>query len=180
MHFATEASQCDARSSPRMHRHGPVSDKLGTCRSPFSSGRSRQTLGTGNAPLVSRSETPCIPAGFRPNDRSRWRTYRLPRTRLEIQIDRRRSERHICSLWASHMNNNNAEHAVKAFASVRRVIEGPTTEKGLRDFLVLLSICETCKCKNVDFLDFLRSGTKDIDDFAANGRKRRVRGANQR
>jgi hypothetical protein len=77
-------------------------------------------------------------------------------------------------------NNNNAEHAVKAFASVRRVIEGPTTEKGLRDFLVLLSICETCKCKNVDFLEFLRSSTKDVDDFATNGRKRRVRGANQR
>ena len=57
-------------------------------------------------------------------------------------------------------NNNNAEHAVKAFAAVRRVIEGPTTEKGLREFLVLLSICETCKCKNVDFLEFLRSGIK--------------------
>jgi hypothetical protein len=27
-------------------------------------------------------------------------------------------------------NNNNAEHAIKAFASLRRVIEGPTTEKG--------------------------------------------------
>jgi hypothetical protein len=44
-------------------------------------------------------------------------------------------------------NNNNAEHAVKAFATLRRVIEGPTTEKGLRDFLVLLSLCETCKYK---------------------------------
>ena len=32
-------------------------------------------------------------------------------------------------------NNNNAEHAVKAFASLRRVIDGSTTEKGLRDFL---------------------------------------------
>ena len=74
-------------------------------------------------------------------------------------------------------NNNNAEHAVKAFASVRRVIEGPTTEKGLRDFLVLLSICETCKCKNVDFLEFLRSGTKDIDDFANSRWERRLRGA---
>lgn len=51
-------------------------------------------------------------------------------------------------------NNNNAEHEVKAFATVRRIIEGPMTEKGLREFLVLLSICETCKCKNVDFLDF--------------------------
>jgi predicted RecB family nuclease len=63
-------------------------------------------------------------------------------------------------------NNNNAEHAVKAFATLCRVIEGPTTEKGLRDFLVLLSLCETCKYKNVDFLNFLRSGSKDIDDFA--------------
>jgi predicted RecB family nuclease len=74
-------------------------------------------------------------------------------------------------------NNNNAEHAVKAFASVRRVIEGPTTEKGLRDFLVLLSICETCKCKNVDFLEFLRSGSKDIDSFAAS-RMRHLRSTN--
>ena len=70
-------------------------------------------------------------------------------------------------------NNNNAEHAVKAFATVRRIIEGPTTAKGLREFLVLLSICETCKCKNVDFLDFLRSGTKDIDAFASRQGKRR-------
>jgi Transposase IS66 family len=63
-------------------------------------------------------------------------------------------------------NNNNAEHAVKAFASLRRVIDGKTTEKGLRDFLILLSICETCKYKNVAFLDFLRFGSKNIDDFA--------------
>jgi hypothetical protein len=75
-------------------------------------------------------------------------------------------------------NNNNAEHAVKAFALLRRVIEGPTTEKGLRDTLVLLSVCETCKCKNVDFLDFLRSGSKDIDDFVISGSKQRFRSAN--
>jgi hypothetical protein len=73
-------------------------------------------------------------------------------------------------------NNNNAEHAVKAFAVLRRVIEGPTTEKGLHDFLVLLSLCETCKCKNVDFLDFLHSGSKDIDDFANSQRWQRVQG----
>jgi hypothetical protein len=72
-------------------------------------------------------------------------------------------------------NNNNAEHAVKAFASLRRVIEGPTTEKGLHDFLVLLSLCETCKYKNVEFLDFLRSDSKDIDNFAISQRKRRLR-----
>jgi len=75
-------------------------------------------------------------------------------------------------------NNNNAEHAVKAFASLRRVIEGPTTEKGLRDFLVLLSLCETCRFKNVDFLDFLRSGAGDIDSFVTEPKKRRGRGVN--
>ena len=75
-------------------------------------------------------------------------------------------------------NNNNAEHAIKAFASLRRVIEGTTTEKSLRDFLVLLSLCETCKYKNVDFLDFLRSGSRDIDDFIAHGSERRPRKAN--
>lgn len=75
-------------------------------------------------------------------------------------------------------NNNNAEHAIKAFASLRRVIEGTTTEKGLRDFLVLLSLCETCKYKNVGFLDFLRSGSKDIVDFAMSRRKRGLRSRN--
>ena len=76
-------------------------------------------------------------------------------------------------------NNNNAEHAIKAFASLRRVIEGPTTEKGLRDFLVLLSLCETCRFKNVDFLHFLRSGARDIDSFVTGPKRRRGRGVNQ-
>jgi predicted RecB family nuclease len=63
-------------------------------------------------------------------------------------------------------NNNNAEHAIKAFAMLRHVIEGTTTEKGIHEYLVLLSVYETCKFKNVNFLDFLRSGMKDIDRFA--------------
>ena len=63
-------------------------------------------------------------------------------------------------------NNNNAEHAVKAFAMVRRTIAGVTSEKGIRDYLVLLSICQTCKYKEVDFLDFLRSEEKDVEAFA--------------
>ena len=62
-------------------------------------------------------------------------------------------------------NNNNAEHAVKAFATLRRVIDGSTGEEGLRNYLILLSLCETCKYKNVDFLHFLRSGSKDIDEW---------------
>jgi hypothetical protein len=57
-------------------------------------------------------------------------------------------------------NNNNAEHAVKAFAMLRQVIQGVTSEKGIRDYLVLLSISQTCKYKELDFLDVLRSGEK--------------------
>lgn len=71
-------------------------------------------------------------------------------------------------------NNNNAEHAVKAFATLRHVIAGVTTEKGLREYLVLLSLCETCKYQGLDFLDFLRSGETDIDAFARRRTKRRA------
>jgi predicted RecB family nuclease len=63
-------------------------------------------------------------------------------------------------------NNNNAEHAIKAFAMLRPVIEGTTTEKGIHEYLILLSLCQTCRFKNINFLDFLRSGMKDIDRFA--------------
>ena len=72
-------------------------------------------------------------------------------------------------------NNNNAEHAIKAFARLRRAIEGLSTPKGIEDYLVLLSICQTCKYMGVDFLDFLRSGEKDIHAFAESRRGRRRR-----
>ncbi len=69
-------------------------------------------------------------------------------------------------------NNNNAEHAVKAFATLRKVIGGSSTEKGIREYLILLSFCETCKYKGLDFLDFLRSGEKNIDAFVSSRRRR--------
>ena len=62
-------------------------------------------------------------------------------------------------------NNNNAEHAVKAFAALRNVIEPHSTESSIRDHLVLLSICQTCEYRGIDFLQFLRSGEKRVDDF---------------
>lgn len=64
-------------------------------------------------------------------------------------------------------NNNNAEHAVKAFARLREVIAGSSTEQGLEQYLTLLSVCQTCKYMGVDFLDFLRSGEQDVHAFAA-------------
>jgi hypothetical protein len=36
----------------------------------------------------------------------------------------------------------------------------------MRDYLVLLSICETCRYKGASFLDFLRSGEMDVGTFA--------------
>lgn len=70
-------------------------------------------------------------------------------------------------------NNNNAEHAIKGFARLRRTLAGSSTVNGLRDYLVLLSICQTCKYMGADFLDFLRSGEKDIRAFAESQRRRR-------
>ena len=72
-------------------------------------------------------------------------------------------------------NNNNAEHAVKAFALLRRDFDGLSTEKGIKEYLILLSVCQTCKYMGVDFLDFLRSGEKDIHAFAESRRGRRHR-----
>jgi len=62
-------------------------------------------------------------------------------------------------------NNNNAEHAIKSFARLRNVIGGTSSDKGIREYLTLLSISETCKYKGISFLDFLRSGKEDINIF---------------
>jgi len=72
-------------------------------------------------------------------------------------------------------NNNNAEHAIKPFAKLRRLIDGHTTEKGTADFLILLTLCQTCEYSGIDFLDFLRSGEKDIEAFAQTQRRRKKR-----
>ena len=67
-------------------------------------------------------------------------------------------------------NNNNAEHAIKAFATLRRKIGEGSSDKGIREYLILLSISETCKYQGISFLDFLRSGQTSIDEFIGNSR----------
>ena len=69
-------------------------------------------------------------------------------------------------------NNNNAEHAVKQFASYRREANGCYTESGLADYLVLLSLRLTCNYKGVSFLSFLLSQQEDIDLFRHAPRKK--------
>lgn len=70
-------------------------------------------------------------------------------------------------------NNNNAEHAIKAFAMLRNVMRGTSTAKGIEEYLSLLTVSETCTCQGLDFLDFLRSREESIHEFAEN----RQRGA---
>ncbi len=70
-------------------------------------------------------------------------------------------------------NNNNAEHAIKAFARLRGVIRGSCTREAVQEYLVLLSVCQTCEYQGIDFLDFLRSGEKDIEAFAQSRRRKR-------
>ena len=62
-------------------------------------------------------------------------------------------------------NNNNAENAIKGFATLRQVIGGSSTEKGLKESLQLLSIAQTLRNRNVSFLEFLRSGRVSISEF---------------
>jgi predicted RecB family nuclease len=67
-------------------------------------------------------------------------------------------------------NNNNAEHAVKAFAYYRVQADGKMTEAGLRDYIILLSLYQTCRYRSISFLRFLLSQKTSLDDFEDLGR----------
>ena len=69
-------------------------------------------------------------------------------------------------------NNNNAEHAIKAFARLRDVIAGTSSKKGVDEYLTLLSVAQTCEYRGIDFLDFLRSQEGDVDTFAKQKKRR--------
>jgi hypothetical protein len=69
-------------------------------------------------------------------------------------------------------NNNNAENAIKRFAYYREGTVGCLKEAGLSDYLVLLSIYQTCRYKGVSFLKFLLSRQWDVDTFCEHPRRR--------
>ncbi len=69
-------------------------------------------------------------------------------------------------------NNNNAEHAIKVFADYRVTVDGMVSETRLRDYLVLLSIYQTCRYRGISFLRFLLSQRKDLEGFHDTGRLR--------
>jgi predicted RecB family nuclease len=67
-------------------------------------------------------------------------------------------------------NNNNAEHAIKAFARYRQYAQGHISEERLGHHLVLLSLYQSCEYKGVSFLRFMKSGMQDLDAFRERGK----------
>ena len=61
-------------------------------------------------------------------------------------------------------NNNNAEFAIKAFARYRKKVDGIYNRKGLSDYLILLSISQTCHYRNESFLEFLKNDKESTRD----------------
>ena len=74
----------------------------------------------------------------------------------------KRLKKHWEELWTflEHdsipWNNNNAEAAIKAFAQHRRSVNGQFNDNGLKQYLSMLTIAQTCRYRNISFLDFMR------------------------
>jgi len=62
-------------------------------------------------------------------------------------------------------NNTNAEHFIKPFARHRMTANGIFTAHSIQDYLVILSIAETCNGQGRDFLEFLLSDNKHRVNF---------------
>ena len=67
-------------------------------------------------------------------------------------------------------NNNNAENAVKLFAARRKVMGTLFTDAGIRGYLLLLSLYQTLRYRNLSFWRFLLSGETDIVAFSGRNR----------
>jgi transposase IS66 family protein len=72
----------------------------------------------------------------------------IPKSELSIKYTKR-LKKHWDELWTFlHFdnipwNNNNAEAAIKAFAQYRRGVNGQVSEKGIKEYLEMLSIAQT-------------------------------------
>ena len=89
--------------------------------------------------------------------------YIEPMLKSELAIKyQKRLKKHWPELWTflSHdhvpWNNNNAEAAIKAFAQYRRGVNGQVSQRGMNWYLPMLSLAQTCRYRNISFLDFLR------------------------
>ena len=74
-------------------------------------------------------------------------------------------------------NNTNAEHAIKRFAKFRAHADGRFTERSLKEYLVLVSVFETCEFNNVNVLKFLLSKETTLEGlFKMAGRRAKTPG----
>jgi len=62
-------------------------------------------------------------------------------------------------------NNNNAEHALRAFTKLRNGM-ATSTAKGTKEYAIVLSVQQTLKYRNMDFLKCLLSANRSIDGLA--------------
>jgi predicted RecB family nuclease len=62
-------------------------------------------------------------------------------------------------------NNNNAEHAMKYLAKVKRNADGMFSERTLKETLILASVFQTCHFNGVSVLRFLLSGDSDLESI---------------
>jgi len=69
-------------------------------------------------------------------------------------------------------NNNLAENAIKRISDYREDVGRSVKEAGLTEHLVLLSIYQTCRVRDISFLKFLLSRECDVGAFAASKRRR--------
>ena len=75
-------------------------------------------------------------------------------------------------------NNTNAEHAIKRFAKFRAHSDGRFSERSLKEYLVLVSVFETCEFNNVNVLKFLLSKETTLEGlFRMAGRRPKTSGS---
>jgi hypothetical protein len=74
-------------------------------------------------------------------------------------------------------NNTNAEQAIRRFAKFRTHADGRFTELSLKEYLVLVSVFETCEFNNVNVLKFLLSKETSLEGlFKMAGRRVKTTG----
>jgi hypothetical protein len=61
--------------------------------------------------------------------------------------------------------DNNAETAIKAFAIYKKQTDKLPTQKGVEEYLTLVSIGQICKYRNLSFFEFLNQEKQALRNF---------------
>jgi len=60
-------------------------------------------------------------------------------------------------------------------SALRDVVSGSSTKKGIDEYLTLLSLRQSCEYQKIDFLNFLRSGERDLATYAAKHKRQSLK-----